>query len=215
MAYCAQDRPGADPSQAGRPGFSDVYRRPEIQAYIRDKKKSGRGCMWAVAFIPVVLLTIIGLVSWKTGEGDREIALAAFLLGLGLTVLLLVIDTFRVIHARRMKPPWEGVITRQTRKKERDRHEEKQHPDSGPSFYTLTTFYVKTDGGKEKHFGIVNRMGYANSFHIGDRVRYYPELRYIEKYDKTPDRSLYCACCEKRNPAENDICMSCSMPLFK
>ena len=51
---------------------------------------------------------------------------------------------------------------------------------------------------------------------VGDRFRYHPQLAYpYEKYDKSKDGFIYCACCMAKNELSGDRCVKCGVPLLK
>ena len=196
-------------------GFSNACQYPQIIQFKEKVKKSNMGCLWTVSFVPVVGITIMGIAGLFTGDNDGEFALYMFGFGALLTLIMLLISSIVKLKTRKDKPGWEGTVVDKSKKKYRDRHAEKHHSDSGLMYYTYYSIKVRTDDGKKESFGQADCTELYNYFQIGDRVKYHPVLEYYEKYDKSHDKYIFCACCKCRNSIENDVCKECGMPLFK
>lgn len=208
----AQGTKGTTPAAASRQqytpppnliGFSNRCDDPEILEAARKNKKSSMGCAWFFALLFPLGFLLAGLFI------DEMPLNEAIIIGVGLGVLMLVINLVRV---KGMKcPVWEGVVT-QKHKKERRQH----NRDNDPTTYTEYTTVIKIDTGKEKR--IIEKDSGRDMYDylsVGDRVRYHPAFETYEKYDKSKDKIIYCNVCRMMNPVANDRCKRCDNLLFK
>jgi hypothetical protein len=184
-------------------GWSPNSNDPEILEAARKNKKSAIGCAWIfMLFFPIGFL-LAGLFI------DEMPLNEAIIIGVGLGVLMLVINLWRI---KDMKAPlWEGVVTEKY-KKERREHKK----DDNMTTYTEYTTIIKTEGGKEKRITEKDSGRHMYDYlAVGERVRYHPSFGTYEKYDKSKDRIIYCNVCSMMNPISNDRCKRCNNLLFK
>ncbi len=189
---------------AGLIGFSAHCDSPEILAAAEKNRKSNMGCMWILAFAPLAVLTILGLLVEELPMTD------ALVIGGGIAVFVLIISLFVSLSGRR--PMWEGTVERKYSK------EKSERISKGSSDYRRYTAYFTVfsgdDGTKRSVQGKDDRRVY-DYFAVGDRVRYHPRFGAYEKYDKSKDRIIYCIVCKEMNPIQNDRCKKCGNLLFK
>ena len=195
---------GQQLSGAGLVGFSELYNSPEILAAAAKNRKSNIGCMWILAFAPLVILSILGLLV-------EELPLTDALIIGGVIALFVLIVGFFVSRSAK-KPMWEGTVTRKYSKEKMERIAK-----DNSDYRRYTAFYTEftsDDGRKSTVQGKDDRRIY-DYFDLGDRVRYHPRFGAYEKYDKSKDRIIYCAVCNAMNPIQNDRCKKCGNLLFK
>lgn len=184
-------------------GWSPNSNDPEILEAARQNKKSAIGCAWFfMLFFPIGFI-LAGLLI------DEMPLNEAIIIGVGLGVLMLVINLWRIKDMK--APQWEGVVIEKY-KKERREHKK----DDSMTTYTELTTIIKTEAGKKKR--ITERDSERHMYDylaVGDRVRYHPSFGTYEKYDKSKDRIIYCNVCRMMNPISNDRCKRCNNLLFK
>lgn len=210
----APQRYGVKAGNPGLVGFSERYRDPRILAYKEKEKKRSGGCLLTLAALVPVGTALLGLFGWMNGENDLEAVLLLTGLSLIPAAVLLLAALIKKAASRREKPMWEGTVIDKTKKQERDYHAEK-HREQDTYYYTRYILHVRRDDGKKETFCAIDDPAFYGYYQIGDRIRYHPVLEYYEKYDKSHDNMIYCACCRQRNPIGNDTCENCGMPLFK
>lgn len=206
---------GKDVSDPRLIGFSHVCTDPAITEFKEKKKKSSGGCMMSLALTIPVVVFAMGLIGMFTGENDISDALFITCLSLVPAALFLIISFVQKANAKREKPSWEGVIVSKEKEKVRDYHKEKHNSEGGKQYYTIYTFHARTDDGQDKKFSKSDEPALYGYYNEGDRIKYHPVLEYYEKYDKSHDKYIFCACCGCRNQIGNNVCSKCGMPLFK
>jgi hypothetical protein len=184
-------------------GWSSHSNHPEILEAARKNKKSTIGC----GFI-LVLLFPIGFLLAGLFMDDMPLN-EAIIIGVGLGVLMLVINLWRMKDLK--GSVWEGVVIKKYNKERRSHNK-----DDDLTTYMEYTTVIKTEAGKEKR--IIERDSRRHMYDylaVGDRVRFHPAFATYEKYDKSKDRIIYCNVCSMQNPIANDRCKRCNNLLFK
>ncbi|NLX90697.1 MAG: zinc-ribbon domain-containing protein [Firmicutes bacterium] len=156
-------------------GWSPRSNDPEILEAARNNKKSAMGFAWIFALLFPIGFLLAGLFV------DEMPLNEAIIIGVGLGVVMLVINLVRVKEMKR--PMWEGVVIQKYQKKRQ------RHGDDTADTYTEYTTVIKTDAGKKKQ--IIERDSQNHMYNylaVGDRVRYHPAFQTYEKYDKSKDR---------------------------
>ena len=197
--------PARSQGGTGLVGFSDRYNCPEILAAAQKNKKSSIGCMWILAFVPLIGFPIAGLLMADFPFGE------SLIIGIGIALVMLVVN---LLALRRTKQPmWEGVVVNQYSK---EKSEHRGGEDDNYRTYTEYTTIINTDAGKKKT--IVEKDSGRHMYDylsVGDRVRFHPKFGTYEKYDKSKDSIIYCNVCAMMNPIQNDRCKRCNNLLFK
>ena len=197
--------PARSQGGTGLVGFSDRYNCPEILAAAQKNKKSSIGCMWILAFVPLIGFPIAGLLMADFPFGE------SLIIGIGIALVMLVVN---LLALRRTKQPmWEGVVVNQYSK---EKSEHRGGEDDNYRTYTEYTTIINTDAGKKKT--IVEKDSGRHMYDylsVGDRVRFHPKFGTYEKYDKSKDSIIYCNVCSMMNPIQNDRCKRCNNLLFK
>lgn len=196
-----------------RVGFSDKINDQKIVESIEKSKKFSRGCAFITIPLPLIIYLIVSLVSDEVETTD------AFVIGGTISVVFLLLNLIS-IYISNAKRGWDGVVTDKRYKNKTRRV--KNGDSSDIEHYDEFIITFRTDSGKKErcverfYQGRAADVDYYDYLEIGDRVRYYPQLNYsYEKYDKSCDSHIPCMMCKKFNDIHNDVCDSCSNPLFK
>ena len=186
------------------PGFSTRINDPEIQAALNKNRRASRIFLLISIPIPVVVACIYALV---TGEMELGQAIIGGAVVSG--IILLINILIGMSHSA--KNSYEAVVI--------DKKYEYDHKtnDSTSNEYVYKTIVRTTDGHKKviRETSNIPRSAYEYLC-VGDRFRYHPQLAYpYEKYDKSKDGFVYCACCMTKNDLSGDRCQKCGVPLLK
>lgn len=186
------------------PGFSTRIHDPEIKAALRKNRRISRIFLLISMPIPVIVACIYALTTGEMEFGQ------AFLSGAAVSAIILVINLL-IGLSHSSKHSYEAVVI--------DKKYEYDHKtnDSTSSEHVYKTIVRTTDGHKKviKETSHMPRSAYEY-LSVGDRFRYHPQLAYpYEKYDKSKDGFVYCACCMTKNDLSGDRCQKCGVPLLK
>ncbi len=188
----------------GLVGFSERCFAPEIIAAAEKRRKSNAGCIWMVAFAPLAILAILGLLVEELPFTD------ALIIGGAFAIAVLIIGFFASRGAKR--PMWEGTVSR---KYSREKSERISKESGDYRYYTAYYTEIIADNGRKRTVQEKDKRQIYDYFAVGDRVRYHPRFGAYEKYDKSRDRIIYCVVCSEKNPIQNDRCEKCGNLLFK
>ena len=186
------------------PGFSTRIHDPEITAALRKNKRISRIFLLILMPIPVIAACIYALVTREMELGQ------AFIIGAVISGIILLINVLTGM-SHSAKHSYEAVVI--------DKKYEYDHNtnDSTANEYVYKTIVRTTDGHKKviRDTSNIPRSAYEYLC-VGDRFRYHPQLAYpYEKYDKSKDGFVYCACCMAKNDLSGDRCQKCGVPLLK
>jgi hypothetical protein len=190
-------------------GFSERINDPEVMKEIEDSNKKGRGCIFIGIPLPLVIFLVVSLVSDEVGTLD------ALVFGGGISVVFLLFYLFSNFLSN-AKRSWDGIVI-----DKKSKNKSRRMRDGDIQNYIQYTIYFRTDSGK-KEVSVSRSNGnpecrdYYDYLNVGDRVRYYPQLRFsYEKYDKSHDRVIPCMFCKTMNDIQKDRCEACNCLLFK
>lgn len=183
------------------PGFSDRIQNPEILAKLNKSKSISRFFLTLLLPIPVIGLPIYALIS-----GDMELK-QAFFIGAAISAIILI---FNLISKSQSNPKnsYEAEVIDKKVNIRRNKDGQRK---------VYCTVVRMTDGSK-KTIEETNPSSHSAYEYlcVGDRFRFHPQLAFpYEKYDKTADGFVYCACCAKKNNLAEDRCSKCGVPLLK
>ena len=197
------------PAQGGRVGFTNAVNDPRFAS-----KKRTQGCASFIFSLIVIPMPFIGFVCYSK-FGDSMPMNEALKIGAcvsGVFLLFYIIFSLKKLLSSR----WDGVVISLTEEEHLyHRDNTNRVHTTRNEYYYLYVVKIQTDSGKIKR--IENRSEnsyYYNYFKVGDRVRYYPDIDYYEKYDKSRDTHILCPFCAKVNPITNDVC-KCGAPIMK
>ena len=186
------------------PGFSTRINDPEIMAALKKNRKISRILLLILLPVPIIGAAIYALVT-KEMEFGQALIYGAVISGIILVINLLSGMSHGAKHG------YEAVVI------DKKREYEHKTNDSTSSEYVYKTIVRTTDGRKKviQETSNIPRSAYEYLC-VGDRFRYHPQLAYpYEKYDKSKDGFIYCACCMAKNELSGDRCVKCGVPLLK
>ena len=186
------------------PGFSTRINDPEIMAALKKNRKISRILLLILLPVPIIGAAIYALVTKEMEFGQ------ALIYGAVISGIILIINLFTGM-SHIAKHSYEAVVI--------DKKYEYDHKtnDSTTNEYVYKTIVRTTDGHKKviEDTSHMPRSAYEYLC-VGDRFRYHPQLAYpYEKYDKSKDGFVYCACCMAKNDLSGDRCQKCGVPLLK
>lgn len=154
--------------------------------------------------VPVIVASIYALVT-----GEMELGQA--IIGGAVVSGIILLINFLTGMSHSAKNSYEAEVI--------DKKYEYDHKtnDSTTNEYVYKTIVRTTDGRKKviQETSHIPRSAYEYLC-VGDRFRYHPQLAYpYEKYDKSKDGFVYCACCMTKNDLSGDRCVKCGVPLLK
>ena len=200
--YTPNDTPNYSPNYT--PGFSTRIHDPEINAALRRTRSISRVFLLISIPIPVVVASIYALVT-------KEMELGKAIIGGAVVSGIILLINFLTGMSHSAKNSYEAEVI--DKKYEYDH----QTNDSTTNEYVYKTIVRITDGHKKviRETSNIPRSAYEYLC-VGDRFRYHPQLAYpYEKYDKSKDGFVYCACCMTKNDLSGDRCQKCGVPLLK
>ena len=184
------------------PGFSTRINDPEIQAALRKNRKSAGIFFLFLMPVPIIVACIYALVTEEMELGQ------AFIGGAAVSAIFLIINLLtKMSHSA--KHSYEAVVI-----DKREEYTSRSDEDRTLVYKTI----VRTSDGHKKVIEETSHMPRSAYEYlcVGDRFRYHPQLAFpYEKYDKSKDGFVYCACCAKKNELSGDRCVKCGGPLFK
>ena len=186
------------------PGFSTRINDPEIKAALKKNRMISRIFLLILSPVPIIGAAIYARVTKEMEFGQ------ALINGAVISGIILIINLF-IGMSHSAKNAYEAVVI--------DKKYEYYHKtnDSTTNEYVYKTIVRTTDGHKKviKETSHPPRSAYEYLC-VGDRFRYHPQLAFpYEKYDKSKDGFVYCACCSAKNELSDERCKKCGVPLLK
>lgn len=183
------------------PGFSTRINDPEIQAAVKKNRRVSRTFLLLFMPVPIIGAAIYALVTKEMEFGQ------ALINGAVISGIILIINLF-IGMSHSAKNAYEAEVI--------DKKYEYSTSDSSDSNVYKTI--VRTSNGHKKVIKETShppRSAYEY-LRVGDRFRYHPQLAFpYEKYDKSKDGFVYCACCSAKNELSDERCKKCGVPLLK
>lgn len=184
------------------PGFSTRINDPEIMASLKKNRTISRILLLILLPVPIIGAAIYALVTKEMELGQ------ALIYGAVISGIILIINILSGM-SHGAKHGYEAVVI--------DKREEYTSRSDEDRTLVYKTIVRTTDGHKKviEDTSHMPRSAYEYLC-VGDRFRYHPQLAYpYEKYDKSKDGFVYCACCMKKNELSEDRCKKCGVPLLK
>ena len=184
------------------PGFSNRIHDPEMKAAVKKNRRAS--CIFLLIFmpVPVIVAAIYALVT-----GEMELGQA--IIGGAVVSGIILLSNFLTGMSHSAKNAYEAVVIDKKFEYTKTEHDTYNH--------VYKTIVRTTDGRKKviEETSHIPRSAYEYLC-VGDRFRYHPQLAYpYEKYDKSKDGFVYCACCMAKNDLSGDRCHKCGVPLLK
>ena len=198
--YTPNETPNYTPNYT--PGFSTRINDPEIQAAVNKNRRASRIFLLFLMPVPVIVASIYALVT-----GEMELGQA--IIGGAVVSGIILLINFLTGMSHSAKNAYEAVVIDKKFEYTKTEHDTYNH--------VYKTIVRTTDGEKKviQETSHMPRSAYEY-LSVGDRFRYHPQLAYpYEKYDKSKDGFVYCACCMAKNDLSGDRCHKCGVPLLK
>lgn len=175
-----------------------------MKAAVKKNRRASRIFLLIFMPVPVIVAAIYALVT-----GEMELGQA--IIGGAVVSGIILLINFLIGMSHSAKNSYEAVVI--------DKKYEYDHKtnDSTTNQCVYKTIVRTTDGHKKviQETSHIPRSAYEY-LSVGDRFRYHPQLAYpYEKYDKSKDGFVYCACCMTKNDLSGDRCQKCGVPLLK
>lgn len=184
------------------PGFSNRIHDPEMKAAVKKNRRASRIFLLIFMPVPVIVAVIYALVT-----GEMELGQA--IIGGAVVSGIILLINFLTGMSHSAKNAYEAVVIDKKFEYTKTEHDTYNH--------VYKTIVRTTDGHKKviQETSHIPRSAYEY-LSVGDRFRYHPQLAYpYEKYDKSKDGFVYCACCMTKNDLSGDRCQKCGVPLLK
>lgn len=184
------------------PGFSNRIHDPEMKAAVKKNRRASRIFLLIFMPVPVIVAAIYALVT-----GEMELGQA--IIGGAVVSGIILLINFLTGMSHSAKNAYEAVVIDKKFEYTKTEHDTYNH--------VYKTIVRTTDGHKKviQETSHMPRSAYEY-LSVGDRFRYHPQLAYpYEKYDKSKDGFVYCACCMTKNDLSGDRCQKCGVPLLK
>lgn len=181
------------------PGFSTRINDPQIKSALKKNRRTSRIFLLICLPVPIIAACIYAL---KTQEMELGQAL---IYGAVISGIILIINILSGM-SHSAKHSYEAVVI--------DKKTQFRRKDNTTVYETI----VRTSDGHKKVIEETSHMPRSAYEYlcVGDRFRYHPQLAYpYEKYDKSKDGFIYCACCMTKNELSEDRCQKCGVPLLK
>lgn len=205
--YSEEDRYGDVPALgAGGIGWSNNTNHPCFKEYFKNNRKYGLIWLIGISILVPAALIISGEIEFNT-EGIMVMG--------GVIGVFWLFGLIFLFKNRGNKPAWDGIVedkktfhkTRRKKTPEGQKYEES---------YTEYIVYIR------KHNNDIFELNYEDSsqydyFRKGDYVHYHGDkcLNYLEKYDKSLDTTIFCACCRSMCDIRDNYCERCGCILLK
>lgn len=205
--YSKEDKYGnVSALDAGGVGWSNKTNHPCFKEYSKNNRKYVLIWLTGISIIVPAALIFTGEIKIDT-EGIMVIG--------GVIAVFWIIGLIFLFKNHKNMPAWDGIVEdKKTLQKIRRRkdHEGKKYEES----YTEYIVYIRRENNDifELKKEDSDQFDY---FRKGDYVHYHGDksLNYIEKYDKSFDTTVFCACCGDINDIRNNYCERCGCILLK
>ena len=205
--YSGQDRYGnASALGAGGIGWSNNTSHPCFKEYFKNKRKFGLIWLIGISIIVPAALILTDEIKIDT-EGIMVIG--------GVIAVFWIIGLIFLFKNRKNIPSWDGIVEdKKIFQKIRSRKDSvgKNYKES----YTEYIVYIRRENGVIFELSNEDSAQY-DYFRKGDYVHYHGDkiLNYIEKYDKSFDTTVFCACCGDISDIRDNYCERCGCILLK
>ena len=180
------------PLGAGGTGWSDAVNDYRFAGYQGNRR----------TYITIfTLLLVIAIPAFLLLSGDLGLDSEGITVIAVLSVMFLLIALYSMRNTRKKGEEWTGTV------------EDKRDYYRSQSNVVL----VKLDNGKMVELPMAEDLVKYDYFKVGDRLKKHnrPNLRAIEKLDKSRHEALFCPSCGYMCDTRDDYCRSCGSPLLK
>lgn len=192
------DKPYGDRSAigAGGTGWSDAVNDYRFAGYQGNRR----------TYITIfTLILVIAIPTFLLLSGDLSLDSEGITVMAVLSAMFLAIALYSMKNTRKKGLEWTGTI-----EDKRDYYRSKNNHQSN-------VIMVRAENGRIIELPMGDNIVLYEYFKVGDRLRNHnrPNLRAIEKYDKSRDEILFCPSCGTLCDTRDNYCKSCGSPLLK
>lgn len=205
--YSGHDRYGNTSALgAGGVGWSNNTSHPCFKEYFKNNRKYSLIWLIGISIIVPAALILTGEIKIDT-EGIMVIG--------GVIAVFWIIGLVFLFKKRKNMPAWDGIVEdKRTFQKIRRRKDNggKKYKES----YAEYIVYIRKENNEIFELSNEDSTKY-DYFRKGDYVHYHGDksLNYIEKYDKSLDTTVFCACCGDISDIRDNYCERCGCILLK
>ncbi|MFZ2258731.1 MAG: zinc ribbon domain-containing protein [Clostridiaceae bacterium] len=157
--------------------------------------------VYIIVFTSGLILAIVaGMILSKQIALDRE----GFVVISVLSLLFFLIAWSAIRGTKRQGKEWSGIII------------EKQGSINSNYDHGQPALVILSDEGTTFRLPMASSLEF-DYYTVGDKIRHHnrPDLRFIEKFDKSQDEILFCPTCAYINDTRDNFCRACGTPLLK
>ncbi len=205
--YSGEDKYGNVPALgAGGIGWSNNASHPCFKEYFKNNRKYGLIWLAGISIIVPAALILSGEIEFDN-EGIMVMA--------GVIAVFWFIGLLFLFKNRKNMPAWDGLVE-DKRILQKVRQKKDREGRSYRESYTEYIVYIRKDS-KDIFELIREDSALYDYFRKGDYVHFHGDksLNYIEKYDKSFDTSVFCACCGDISDIRDNYCKRCGCILLK
>ncbi|MBP7222825.1 MAG: hypothetical protein KBA50_06200 [Sedimentibacter sp.] len=191
---------------AGGTGWSNNTTHPCFKQYFKNNRNYGLIWLIGISILVPAVLVLTDEIEFNT-EGIMVIG--------GVLAVFWITGLIFLFKNRGDKTAWDGIVED---KKIFQKNRRKKSPE-GKKYeesYTEYIVYIRRQNKEIIELKEEDRAKY-DYFNIGDYVHYHGDkwLHYIEKYDKSLDTTIFCACCGNISDIRDNYCERCGCILLK
>lgn len=157
--------------------------------------------IYIIAFTSILILTIVtGMILSGEVALDRE----GFVVISVLSLLFLFIAWSAIRNTKRHGKEWSGTVV------------EKYGASTSNYDHGESALLILSDEGDTFRLPMESSIQF-DYYGVGDKIRRHnrPDLRFLEKFDKSQDVILFCPACAHLNDTRDNFCRACGTPLVK
>lgn len=210
--YCGSKYSGEDRYDnysalgAGGLGWSNKTNHPCFKEYFKNNRKFGLIWLTGISIIVPAALILTGEIKIDT-EGIMVIG--------GVIAVFWIIGLIFLFKNSKNMPAWDGIVE-DKKIFQKTRHKKDREGKKYEESYTEYIVYVRRENNDIFELKKEDSAQY-DYFRKGDYVHYHGDkyLHYIEKYDKSFDTTVFCACCGDIRDIRDNYCERCGCILLK
>lgn len=184
------------PLKAGGKGWSDAVNDYRFAGY----QSNRRTYITIFTFLLVAAILCFLLLSGDLALDREGITVIAVL-----SAMFIFIALYSMRNTKKKGEEWIGTV------------EDKRSYYNKKNSHQNNVIIVRLDNGKLVELPMGDNLVLYDYFNIGDKLKKHnkPNLRALEKYDKSGDEVLFCPSCATLNDTRDNFCKACGSPLLK
>jgi hypothetical protein len=203
--YSGQDKyGGVSALGSGGIGWSDNTNHSCFKEYYKNNRNYGFIWLIGISILVPAALILTGQIKF---EGFMVIS--------GITAVFWIVGLLFLFKNSRNMPAWDGIVE-DKKAFQKTRRKKDGNGNKYNETYTEYIVYIRRQNSDIFELKKEESAQY-DYFKIGDYVHYHGNkyLHYIEKYDKSLDTTVFCACCGNQSDIRDNYCERCGCILLK